>query len=222
MNAKLQLTAGIILLLAACAPAEAPTTVATARLATGPTETVPAIVSPVPDVTNTPARAANSTATSESTPDLLGDYAALLGNIATGDAAPDFSARILGGSAFTLSEQRGSPVLVIPTIVGCGDCILILQEIAKAYPDYRGRGLRVMMLNLYPEDSPESWQEYVDLMDEPEFLWAVVDSLDFVIQYSITNPGTLLLVDRDGQLVFRSDRPIQAEDFRLLFDLATR
>jgi hypothetical protein len=158
----------------------------------------------------------------EPTPALVADFTALPGNLAAGEPALDFTARVLGSGTFRLSELRGSFVLLIPTVVGCGDCILTLQEIAKVYPDYRGRGLKVLMLNLYPDDVPESWQEYVGLVGEPEFLWGVVDSIDFVIQYNITNPGTLLLVDREGKLVFRSASPILADDFRKLFELATQ
>lgn len=208
------------LLLAACTPPSTATLVA-------PTVTqAPVRPSETPQLSPTAAPTlepmASPTLTPEIMPASFADFAALSGNLATGEPAPDLSARVLGVGAFKLSEQRGSFVLLIPTVVGCGDCILTLQEIAKVYPDYRGQGLDVIMLNLYPDDVPESWQEYVDLVGEPEFLWGVVDSIDFVIQYNITTPGTLLLVDRDGNLVFRSNSPIQADDFRRLFDLATR
>ncbi len=204
------------LLLAACALPSTATPVA-------PTVTpAPMRPSDTPQPSPTAAPILEPTLTPETRPASFADFAALSGNLATGEPAPDLTARVLGVGAFTLSKQRGSFILLIPTVVGCGDCILTLQEIAKVYPDYRGQGLKVIMLNLYPDDVPESWQEYMGLVNEPEFLWGVVDSIDFVIQYNITTPGTLLLVDRDGNLVFRSNTPIRADDFRRLFDLTTQ
>ncbi len=149
-------------------------------------------------------------------------FADLPGNVANGETAPDFTARILGGSKFTLSKQRGSPVLLFPTVVGCGDCIFVMQEMTAAYPDYRGRGLKVVILNLYPEDVPETWQPFADYFAEPEFTWGVVNSTDFVVQYNITSLGTTMLVDPEGSLVFRREFPLLADEFRQLFDLTTR
>ncbi len=152
----------------------------------------------------------------------VASFADFPGNVATGKAAPDFTARVLGGSTFTLSEQRSAPVLLFPTVVGCGDCIFVMQEITAAYPDYRGRGLKVVILNLYPEDVPETWQPFADYFAEPEFIWGVVNSTDFVVGYNIQSLGTTLLVDPDGKLVFRREYPLFADEFRQLFDLATR
>ena len=214
----------LAVLLAACTPpATAPSVVPTSpRVSVSPSNTPP----PAPPASPSLAPAAISPIPQTLTPEPLAatfaDFAALPGNVATGAPAPDFSARVLNGSPFKLSEQRGAYALLIPTVVGCGECILTLQEIAKVYPDFRGHGLKVILLNLYPDDVPESWQEYVGLVDEPEVLWGVVDSLDFVIQYNVLTPGTLLFVDRDGNLVYRSDSPILADDFRRLFELATQ
>jgi hypothetical protein len=149
-------------------------------------------------------------------------FADLPGNVATGAPAPDFTARLPGGDTFTLSKQRGSSVLLFPTIVGCGDCIFSLQEMTGAYPDYRGRGLKVVILNLYPEDTPETWQPFADYFAEPEFIWGVVSSTGFVVDYNLISSGTTLLVDPEGNLVFRSDYPLVADGFRQLFELAAR
>jgi hypothetical protein len=91
-----------------------------------------------------------------------------------------------------------------------------------AYPDYRGRGLKVVILNLYPDDTPETWQPFADYFAEPEFLWGVVSLTSFVVDYNLISSGATLLVDPEGNLVFRSDYPLVADGFRQLFDLATR
>ena len=83
----------------------------------------------------------------------LSAFADFPGNLAQGEPAPDFEARVMGGAPFVLSAQDGY-VLLIPTVVGCADCLFNMQEISTAYPDYRESGLAVVLLNLYPDDEP--------------------------------------------------------------------
>lgn len=143
-------------------------------------------------------------------------------NEATGESAPDFTARLLGGEEFRLSSQRGASVFLFPTAIGCSDCLFALQEIASVYPEFRGRGLRVVILNLYPEDTPEAWRPYVDYLGEAELLWGVAGSTDFVVDYGIRSLGTSLLIDPEGRLVFRRSYPLFADELRQLFDFASQ
>lgn len=148
-------------------------------------------------------------------------FADLPGNIAAGEPAADFGARVLGGGSFLLSEQRGSPVLIFPTAVGCGDCVSFLAELSAAYPGFRGQGLTVLILNLYPEDVPETWEPFAAFFAQPEFIWAVVNSTGFVVDYNISGLGTTFLVDPGGLVVFRSEYPLVADELRALLELAT-
>ncbi len=149
-------------------------------------------------------------------------FADMPGNLATGEPAPDFTARVMGDGTFTLSEQRGSYVLLVPTIIGCGECLFSLSEISAAYPEYRGKSVKVVILNLDFQDVPESWQEFADYFDEPEFIWGVANSQDFLVDYNIRTLGTNVLVDPDGSMVYWNEYPLLAEGFAQLFDLATR
>ena len=152
----------------------------------------------------------------------LGEFGALPGNHASGLPAPDFSARLLGGGTFRLSSHRDSFVFLTPTAIGCSSCLVALQELALAYTEFRGRWLEVLIMNLYFEDVPESWAGYAGIVGEPEFLWGVVDSLQFFADYNLSSLGTQLLIDREGREVFRSENPLTSEAYRELFALATR
>ena len=169
-----------------------------------------------------PATVASTSTPGPEVPILPASFADFPGNQATGELAPDFTARAMGGVVFTLSEQRGVPVLVLPTVIGCADCVFSLTEIAIAYQDFRDTEITVVVLNLYPDDTPGSWQNFVDLIGEPGFVWSVVSSTDFVIDYNITTLGTTLLIDANGRLVFRREYPLQADEFRRLFTLVTQ
>lgn len=151
----------------------------------------------------------------------IGVFAEMRDNLATGVAAPDFDARALGDWTFNLSAQRGSFVLVVPTAIGCGDCVFTMSQLAAAYPDYREKNLKLILLNLYPEDLPDSWESYAEAFPELGAIWGVVSSLGFVVDYDILSLGTILLVDPEGKLVFRSNFPLIEQELRQLFELAT-
>lgn len=151
----------------------------------------------------------------------IGVFAELPGNQATGELAPDFDGRALRNWNFSLSALRGSYVLLVPTAIGCGDCVFTLNQLAAAYPDYRDANLQLVILNLYPDDVPESWGPFAAAYVGLDAIWGVVNSGGFVVDYDIRSLGTVLLVDPAGKLVFRSDFSLVEEEFRRLFALIT-
>lgn len=151
----------------------------------------------------------------------IGVFAEMRDNLANGDLAPDFEVRAIGNSTFSLSSQLGSYVLVVPTAIGCGECVFTMNQLAAAYPDYRDKNLQLVLINMYPEDVPESWDAYVAAYPDLGAVWGVVSSVNFVMDYDIRSLGTILLVDPEGKLVFRSNFPLIEEELRQLLDLAT-
>ena len=149
----------------------------------------------------------------------LGPLAALEDNLATGLPAPDLDIRALGNWTFNLSEQRGSYVLLYPTVVGCGDCVFTLAQLAAAYSEVGAEDLTVVIIDIFAGDIPEIWLEFVDQYSDMEFIWGVVNSTDFVIDYEIRSLGTILVVDPEGRLVYRRNYPLAEDEFRQLFDL---
>lgn len=149
----------------------------------------------------------------------IGAFASLDDNTATGKLAPDFTARMMGDWTFSLSAQRGSFVLLYPTVVGCADCVFTMNQIAQAYPEFEDMDLKVVMLNLFPADVPESWLAYVDLYPDLSFLWGVVDGLDFAFAYELYSLGSVILIDPQGRSVFQNQFPLTADQFRRLFAL---
>ncbi len=173
-----------------------------------PTLLAPVVVSDEPEAPEDPVVAAD-----------IGVFATMPDNIATGQAAPDFDVRALENRTFTLSASRGSYVLVFPTVIGCGDCVFTMGQLAAAYSDYQDANLKLVLLNIYPEDVPETWGEYIDLYPELDAIWAVINGIDFVVDYEVRSLGTILLIDPDGRLVYRRNYSLGEEEFRQLFSL---
>jgi hypothetical protein len=151
--------------------------------------------------------------------DAITSFAQLPGNQATGEPAPDFTARLLGGGTFVLSKERGKYWLVLPTTFGCGECAYSLYLLSQAQPE-DPVNLNILVLDIYQPDLPEYWQSYADAINQPYYHWAVVDTPTFMEDYDIYGLGTFLVIDPDGRLVFQSSPPPPPEYITELFTLA--
>lgn len=144
-------------------------------------------------------------------------FAQMPGNLAKGQPAPDFSARLLGGDTFVLSKEQGKYWLVIPTAIGCGECEYSLSLLRQAQPR-NPASLHVLVLDIYQPDLPTYWQSYADA--SPNYLYAVVDTPSFMEDYNLYGLGAFLVIDTDGRLVFQSDSAPSPEYITHLFKLA--
>lgn len=227
------LTLAILLLVTACAkqvpalPAPSPSPGATAASPTSPP--LPALSStpeptatplpPTPSPSATPLAALSLPIPTDVSLASVTSFAEFPNNLAKGETAPEFTARLLGGDTFTLSERRGDFLLVIPTAVGCGPCMFSLQEISQAYPSYKDGNLAVLILDIYEPDPPEVWQIYADIFAGLSFSWGVVDSFGFLVDYNVTGLGAILLIDPGGKIVFLRNYPLTVDDYQVLFGL---
>ena len=146
-------------------------------------------------------------------------FALLPDNIAQGEPAPDFSARLLGGEIFTLSENIGAYWLVLPTTIGCGECMFSLSMVTYAQP-IEDNKLNVLVVDIVESNQPEYWEAYFGLFEGLETQWSVVNSSDFVVDYDIFGLGTFLVIDPQGNLVYRSNSPPRVEYIERMFTLA--
>lgn len=174
----------------------------------------------IPKPTTAPARPIFAPPTPDEIPlDAVTSFVDFPGNKAKGETAPDFSAHLLGGDTFTLSEWRDTYLLVLPTVVGCGPCMANLEEITQIYPAYQDTNLDVLILDIYAPDSQDVWQFYADLFPEVGFLWGVVDSMDFVMDYNLTSLGDVVLISPEREILFWSRHILRAKEYRALIDL---
>lgn len=183
---------------------------------------LPTLTPTVEPLTSTPILTPTSlpsltpTATAEPTP---ASFAEFPGNVADGKEAPDFSARMLGGGRYKLSEQRGKFVLLFPASINCSLCLFSVQQVAEVYPEYRHDHIQVVIVDLYVNYPPEALEIYKRLFDEPDFIWSVAESSQFVMDYAIQELGGILLIDPEGKIVLQTRNPLLAEDYRVLLEL---
>jgi hypothetical protein len=220
---QLLLALGFLLLTACSAPEVSDLAVENPTLTIPPFETailVTPTTLPSPQPTLSVVPLDSSEIIDEIPLDTITSFEQMPGNRATGQPAADFTARLLGGGTFVLSEEQGKYWLVLPTAIGCGDCSYILYLLSQAQPQ-NPTSLNVLVLNIYQPDLPEYWQSYADAINQPNYLWAVLDTPTFMEDYDIYGLGTFLVVDPDGRLVFQTDSPPPPELIRHLYTLAS-
>jgi len=112
--------------------------------------------------------------------------------------APDFTLKDTEGKIFRLSAVKGKPVLIFFGTTWCPGCRSEIPNYKKAYETYSPRGLEVLYINIMEPAAKVSrfikatGITYRTLLDEDG---AVAE------RYGAVGVPTIVLVDRDGQLI---------------------
>ncbi len=119
-------------------------------------------------------------------------------------AAPDFSARLLDGGSFTLSQERGRPVLVLFTASWCTTCIPEVNKMAQLQEEFGGRGLRQLVLSIDPGDTPADFDGLRRRTLGGRLIWGLDSDQRALRAYQIRATDTKVLVDPAGWIAFTS------------------
>jgi peroxiredoxin len=127
--------------------------------------------------------------------DLVAACAAVIG---VGKPAKDFEVKLLDGSLFRLSDQRGKVVLVDFWDVRCGPCIKEMPNLKAVYSEFKDRGLEVLGISLDTE------KPLLDnYLKQAALPWKIACSWDgwndaTVKLYQISATPSTWLIDRRG------------------------
>jgi thiol-disulfide isomerase/thioredoxin len=123
----------------------------------------------------------------------------------TGEQAPEFAVEdFVGAKPPSLESLRGKPVLIFLWYEGCGDCKGEEAELAWAKAKYEPRGLQVVTLTRYYEDTTDHSREKFEIDSVWKSVYADVGTVPMVIstesveRYGGSSTPTFIFLDRNG------------------------
>ncbi len=121
---------------------------------------------------------------------------------------PDFTLRDLQGRKWTLSDQRGRPVLMLFTTTWCPSCRQEVPHYKAIYERYRPLGLE--MVNIDIQETKEKVARFADHNALPYPI--LLDETGEVAQaYGVVGVPFTALLDRDGRVVCLPCRSLDME-----------
>lgn len=132
-------------------------------------------------------------------------------NAPTNWSAPSFATTSLGGGAVSLSALRGRPVLLNVWATWCTPCREEIPELAALHARYAAEGLAVIGVSIDDGSALEEVRAFAAELEIPFEIWLDPDARVSAAFEVRALPATFLL-DREGQVLFRRDRPITADD----------
>lgn len=120
-------------------------------------------------------------------------------------SAPDFTVPTLDGGTFTLSEQRGKPVVMFIMASWCGSCLKEAEALAKLYDAYKGQ-LEILALDIDPSSTSKDLASFKKAVGNPDYVWAFDRGGKITRSYKIRALETTFIFNQAGEIVYTDTR----------------
>jgi peroxiredoxin len=127
-----------------------------------------------------------------------------------GQAAPEFSLKLLSGGEASLSQFTGHPVLVNFWATWCKPCRQEMPEITAAYQAHRASGLEVLAVNLSDQESMKDVRKFVAELELP-FPILLDEKGKTRKRYGLITVPTSFFIDTKGMVRGVNAGPISAK-----------
>ncbi|MFC1943643.1 peroxiredoxin family protein [Chloroflexota bacterium] len=112
-----------------------------------------------------------------------------------GSLAPDFQLSNLEGQSISLSDFRGSPVLINLWATWCPSCRDEMPYLQQIYDEWSGKGLVLLAIDM--GESPSTVKEFMQSYNL-SFPVLLDTNQDVALEYNIRYIPTTFLIDEDG------------------------
>ncbi|OGO09444.1 MAG: hypothetical protein A2Y61_04345 [Chloroflexi bacterium RBG_13_60_13] len=138
---------------------------------------------------------------------LLNKGEAKAGALRLNRVAPDFTLNLFGGGSFTLSENRGKPVVLNIWASWCDSCRDEAADFEQVWRSYRGEGVVFVGVNV--QDNDGDAKKYLKEFDITYPNGPDESGINF--EYGATGVPETFFIDRDGVIVLKYAGPLGAE-----------
>jgi cytochrome c biogenesis protein CcmG/thiol:disulfide interchange protein DsbE len=138
---------------------------------------------------------------------LLNEGESGMGAASLNREAPDFTLNLFGGGTFTLSENRGQPVVMNIWASWCDSCRQEAADMEQDWRSFRDQGVIFVGVNVMDSrGDAEAFLEQFDITypNGP-------DESDIYFQYGAMGTPETFFIDRDGVIVQKFMGPLKAE-----------
>lgn len=123
------------------------------------------------------------------------------------EIAPNFSFTDINGNTRKLSDFRGKVVLIDFMATWCPPCKIQVQILHELWPQYKDKNVVFLSVSVDPRDKIDMLKKYA-IQNNVD--WIIGVSSDAGIKYKIQYIPTLIIVDRNGRIAFKSIGVTQA------------
>lgn len=129
-----------------------------------------------------------------------------------GERAPDFNLLTLEGNQYRLEDGAGKPRIVFFMAYWCGTCIpeaLALNQVRQVYGDV----VEIVVIDVDPTSTPELLATFKSWTGNGDFVWGFDQSQEITNTYRVRSLDTTLVIDEEGYIIFKDERPTLFETF---------
>ena len=129
--------------------------------------------------------------------------------------APDFTLELLDGGTLTLSELRGSVVLVDFWASWCGPCRVEAPTLVQVYEEYRDKGVEFVGVGIW--ERPAEAEVFIEEFGVPYPTGLDIPG-NILVEYGVRGIPEKYFIDSDGRLVAKFTGPSGENDLRETLD----
>lgn len=132
-----------------------------------------------------------------------------------GDIAPDFSITDVDGNQISLSQFKGKPVVLAFFATWCGPCQIEANRVKQVDDETGGDKFIVYQIGVDAKESLDDLREFKTDFGNND--WVVGFGLDAAQQYGVRALDTTLIVDENGNVIYRDNGvPAEVDELRRL------
>lgn len=126
----------------------------------------------------------------------------------------NFTATTLDGEEFDLADKRGEVVALYFMAGWCGSCIPEAQSWSKLYPEYKDKGLNLLVVSVDPNDTPQTIEQFREAGNIDPLPWTIDETGEIPQSLDVRSLDATVIIDRQGQIAYRDAAPTPYETLK--------